>query len=143
MEAWVVAIVVLVAVLVGATIPLLVQARATLMSAQRLMDDTRPRLSRTLDELHSTTQRLNVAASTLDGRGPQVTAFFDAVGALTVQVNQLRGSVKLASAVGAAIGPAIAAALQAFRNAQSANDETEEDDDDTNDGGDPATKGDV
>ena len=47
-------------------------------------------------------------------------AFFEAVAGLTTTANQMRGALKTASAVGAAIGPAVVAAVQGYRAVRAA-----------------------
>lgn len=114
MESWSVALVVLAAVLVGAAIPVVVQLRATL----RTMDETLQRSGARLDEaLRATT----VAAGRIDAwvvrleEGGRIEQLVDGVTAVTGMVNQLRDTVRIASALGAAVGPAVAAAVRAFR----------------------------
>ncbi len=114
MESWSAALVVLAAVLVGAAIPVVVQLRATL----RTMDKTLQRSGARLDEaLRATT----VAAGRIDAlvvrleEGGRIEQLVDGVTAVTGMVNQLRDTVRIASALGAAVGPAVAAAVHAFR----------------------------
>ncbi len=109
-------LVILAAVLTGALLPLLFQLRATLRSAQTVLDVTTPKLARTLDEVQATVRELRLVTAGLAEHRPQVQEFMAAVGGLTTTINQLQASVRTASAVGAAIGPALAAAFQAFRN---------------------------
>lgn len=108
------ALVVLAAVLVGAAIPVIVQLRATL----RTMEKTLQRSGAGLDEaLRATT----VAAGRIDAlivrleEGGRIEQLVDGVTAVTGMVNQLRDTVRIASALGAAVGPAVAAAVHAFR----------------------------
>lgn len=115
MEVASVAILVLVAVLTGALLPLLFQARATLRSAQNVLDDSRPKLLRTLDELQLVTKEVRALAADVEAARPQVTEFMNSLTGLTQTLNQLQSTVRSASAIGAAVGPAVAAAVQAFR----------------------------
>ena len=110
-----VAILVLVAVLTGALLPLILQARATLRSAQVVLDDGRPKLMKTLDELVVATHELRTLLADVDAARPRVVAFLDSVSAMTATLNQLQASIRTASAFGAAVGPAVVAAVQAFR----------------------------
>jgi hypothetical protein len=91
MEAWALALVVLFAVLVGASIPVLYQAAATLRAARRTLEEAGPRLERALEATASAAAKVDAVAS------------------------QLHGAVRVASAVGAAVGPAVGAAVKAFR----------------------------
>lgn len=99
MQAWSVVVPILVAVLAGAAIPLLFQLWATVRSARRVVDRM-DRVTARLDE----GQRLDELIAAIDG--------------VTRAAKQLGEGVKIASAVGAAIGPAAAAAVQAWRASQ-------------------------
>jgi hypothetical protein len=90
MSSWAVAVVVLVAVLVGAWIPVAVQLLLTLRSATRV-----------LGELSHTAQALDGAVKD--------------IGQLTHAASQLQDSVRLVSAIGAAVGPAVGALIHALR----------------------------
>ena len=114
-DTWNIALLIFASMLVGAVLPLLFQVRATLKSAQTLMDMAAPKLSRTLDEVLATTSELRQVAAGLVASRPQVQEFMAAVAGLTTTMNQLQATVRTASAVGAAVGPAVAAAIQAFR----------------------------
>ena len=86
------------ALLTGALLPLIFQVRATLRSAQLVLDAAGPRLSQTLTEVAITTQEFNVIAKDV---------------AKTLE--QVRGTVKTATAIGSAVGPAIVAAVHAYK----------------------------
>ena len=90
MSSWAVAVVVLVAVLVGAWIPVAVQMLLTLRSANKV-----------LGELSLTAQGLTVAVKDIEQ--------------LTHTATQLQGSMRLVSSIGAAVGPAVVALIQALR----------------------------
>lgn len=89
---WQVVTVVLLAVLVGALLPVLMQLRATLRAAETTMTRTLPRI----DEAMQDVRRLTTDASRL--------------------LEGLDSSRQLAGAVGAAVGPAILAGLRAYRS---------------------------
>ncbi len=101
-ENWQVAILVLVAVFIGAVIPVLFQLRATLRAAETALKGTLPRVEETLDDLNK----------------------------LVVEVSQvvegLQSTTRVVGAIGAAIGPAIVAGLSSYRSAR-AEAEKEED----------------
>ena len=111
---------VLAALLVGALLPLLFQARATLRSVQRLVDTAGPQMVRTLAALDAAAGDVRSLTRTAEGGGPTLEAFFEAVAGLTTTANQMRGALKTASAVGAAIGPAVVAAVQGYRAVRAA-----------------------
>jgi hypothetical protein len=112
--AWGPVIAVLAAVLVGALIPVLVQLRATL----RALEGTLVRSGSTLDEaLHSTA----AAARTIDSLGArlakdgQLEKLVQELSALSRLALQLGDVGRVATAVGASVGPALAAGLAALR----------------------------
>ena len=115
MESWNIALLILGSVLVGALLPLLVQLRATLRSAQSLLDESRPRVAKTLDELLLATRDVRGLVADANAARPQAAAFLEIIAGLTETLNQVQASVRTASVVGAAVAPAIAAAIQAFR----------------------------
>ena len=116
METWNFALVILAAVLTGALLPVLFQLRATLRSAQAVLEATTPKLTSPLDEVLQTVRQVRLVTAGLTEHQPQVQEFMAAIAGLTTTMNQLQASVRTASAVGAAVGPALAAAFQAFRN---------------------------
>jgi hypothetical protein len=85
---WAIAGVVLLAVLVGASLPVLAQLRATLRAAERFFDTTGPRAGRCLEEVTSAATHSNEAS---------------------------RSSGRLASALASAVVPALLAAVDALR----------------------------
>jgi hypothetical protein len=110
--------VVLVAVLVGAALPVLVQLYSTLRAAQDLIRRTGGGLERTLDATARAAERLDGIATALDRR--RVLALLDAVDGLASALMQLRDSARVSAAVASAIAPAVAAAVRAWRSAQPA-----------------------
>jgi hypothetical protein len=120
MESAVIALVVLAALFVGALLPLLFQARATLRSVQRLVDSATPQLLRTIGALDAAAGDVRSLVRSADQGGPDLNAFFEAVAGLTTTVNQMRGALKTASAMGAAIGPAVVAAVNGYRAVRAA-----------------------
>jgi hypothetical protein len=109
--------IVLVAVLLGALLPVLVQTWLTLRAVQRRLEGTADRLDRALEGLGVVAERLSRATQPLDD-GRRVREMLDAVDGLSRIVNELRSSAKVASAVGAAVAPAIAAAVRALKGPQ-------------------------
>jgi hypothetical protein len=109
--------IVLVSVLLGALLPVLVQTWLTLRAVQRRLEGTADRLDRALEGLGVVAERLSRATQPLDD-GRRVRELLGAVDGLSRIVNELRSSAKVASAVGAAVAPAIAAAMRALRGPQ-------------------------
>lgn len=98
MEPLAIAILTLAALLTGALLPLIFQARATLRSAQHVLDISGPKLAASLAEVAATTQEFNTIAKEL-----------------AATLDQVRGTVKTVTAIGSVIGPAAMAAVHAFR----------------------------
>ncbi len=114
MESWQTAVTVLLAVLVGAALPVLVQTWAAVRSARVVLERNSERLDRALEALSATAVRVDrVAARLEDGR--RLEHFVDALTALSESVNQLRDTARVAAALGAALGPAVGAAVRAWR----------------------------
>lgn len=89
------AVLVLVAVLVGALVPVLFQLRTTLRAAELALRETRPRIDEAMQGLSS--------AST----------------AVSEVAQGLQSTTRIMAALGAAIGPALAAGLSTYRSARS------------------------
>ena len=114
MQIALVVVVILVAVLVGAAVPVLVQLRSTLRSAQQVLDRVGPRLESALTEVTEAADRLNRMASEFEERAKKAKPLFDAAADLGEQLTRLRGSLSTVAALGSALGPALAAAVKAF-----------------------------
>jgi hypothetical protein len=99
-----IAALVLLALLVGAALPVLAQARASLRAWQRTGEEAREVVGRVRREL-----------AALDGGGARVAEALGAVDELGRAAVELRRTVNVASAVGAALGPAVAAAVRTMR----------------------------
>jgi uncharacterized protein YoxC len=126
-EVFVVAAVVLLAVLVGAAVPPLFQLRSTLKSVQTFLDETRPRLEAALDQATEATTRVNRAAAGIEEGMAKVRGVFDAIAALGETLENARESLRKTATVMSAIAPAIAAGFRAVwpagdRNGKEADD---------------------
>jgi ABC-type transporter Mla subunit MlaD len=115
MEAWWMAAVVLAAVLVGVAIPTLVQARSTLRELQRTLRRSGAKLDETLLAAAGAAGRIDRILARLEEKG-QIGQLVEGAAAMSRTVSQLQDTLRVASAVGAALGPAVAAAIHAFRD---------------------------
>jgi uncharacterized protein YoxC len=115
MEAWSIVAVVLLAVLVGAVLPVLFQFYRTLGSTRRLMDHLDTGLKTTLKEVEEASGRLNRIAEALEESTPQIRDAMAAVGGLGRTVSDARKSLLSAASIGGTLAPVVAAAVQAFR----------------------------
>lgn len=113
-EGWGLALVVLAAVLVGAAIPLLVQLRATLRAMEKTLQRTGARLDEALVATTAAVGRIDALVVRLE-KGGRIEELVDGIAGVSRAVSQLRDTVRVASALGAAVGPAVAAAVHAFR----------------------------
>jgi hypothetical protein len=115
MNAATIAVVVVLALLVGAALPVLVQARVSLRAWQRTVEEAGPRFNRTLDEVSEVAVRLRRELAAFDGGGDRVASAVAAVDELGRAALELRRTVKVAAAVGASVGPAVAAVVRTMR----------------------------
>lgn len=114
MQSWPIVLVVLVAVLVGSFIPVLLQLHRTLRQLERRLRTTGRRVDRTLDEAQAVAQRVNRLIAGLDGGEKQLTGLLTSAGQLAHALDRVRSTVHVASAVGAAIAPAVVAMVRSF-----------------------------
>jgi uncharacterized protein YoxC len=114
MVSWQIVLVVLIAVLVGTSIPVLVQLRATLRQAEQSLRTTGERVDRTLDEAQIAAERLNRLLSGLDGGEKQLAGLLTSIGQLAKSVDRVKSTVNVAAAVGAAIAPSVVAMVRSF-----------------------------
>ena len=114
MATWQIVAVVLLAVLVGAVVPVLLQLRRTLQSAEHVLNNTGPKLDRTLDEVGEAAARINRLGKSLEKDAEGLGVFTDAAAGLGRSLKQAQESLRVMTAVGAAVGPAIAAGLRAL-----------------------------
>jgi hypothetical protein len=115
MNAVAIAGLVLGALLVGAALPVLAQARVSLRVWQRAGEEAGPRFNRTMDEVSEVAVRLRRELAAFDGGGERVASALGAVDELGRAALELRRTVKVAAAIGAAVGPGIAAAVRTMR----------------------------
>ena len=115
METGQVILLILLGLVVAFLIPALVQLRRTLRSAEFFLESTRPRLERTLEDLQASAARFNEVSAAVEHTMTRIRpAVSGAADDLTRSINRFRGSLGIVSAVGAALGPALAAGLKAI-----------------------------
>jgi len=116
MDAWQVAVLVLAAVLVGALLPTLVQLYSVLHTLKQVIGKTATDVEQMTQTVHRTADRLDRITAALEKDG-KVERMMEGVTAVSSMVLQLRDTVKVASAVGAAVVPAVGAAVRAWHGA--------------------------
>ena len=126
----------LVALLVGTFIPVLIQLRATLKAMERRMEDTGGRIDRFLEDSQVVAHRLARISSGFDGGEDAVKNAMDAIRNLTAVMTRLTSWAGIASTVGAAVGPAVASAVQTYRSKRLEDEQDLEDELELNLGGD-------
>jgi uncharacterized protein YoxC len=114
MANWQLTLIILASILVGALIPLLVSVVFTLQAVRRQLESTGQRLDATLDQAQETLARVNRLSRGLDGGERQLEGLKNMVGDLTETLGKVNGLVKMGLAVGAAVGPALAALMTRF-----------------------------
>ena len=112
MANWQVVLVVLAAVLVGGLLPVLFQLRATLRQVARSIGTTGTRLDKTLDESLAAAERINRLVGGLDGGDKQLARLLTSIEQLAEVVDKVKSTVNVASAVGAAVVPAVSALVR-------------------------------
>jgi uncharacterized protein YoxC len=107
-------ILLLLAVLVGAVIPVLYQTVQTLRSARQFLDVTGKRLDEALREFTEATTRINRIAATVEEEGQRLRPAIEAVASIGKTVEKVRDSVRIASVAVTALAPAFLAGMRAF-----------------------------
>jgi len=120
---------VLLAVLIGACLPVLVQLALTLAATRRLLERLGPKLDGTLAELHETSRRLNRATTGIDESAQHARAILDAAGDLGQTLQQLNRLLRPALVVGGVLAPAVIVAIKALIARYGGNPEGEGNDD--------------
>lgn len=126
-DPWSIVIMVLLAVLVGASLPVLFMIFSTLGSARQLIQRLGPRADAVLKDVQETTARLNSATVGMDESAQRAKKLLDATGDLGESVQKLNHSLKPAVALGSVLGPAVAVAVRAFLDRQTKSGDPEGD----------------
>jgi uncharacterized protein YoxC len=104
----------LVAIVVGAALPVLLQLYRTLKSAQAFLETTGRRMERTLDEVADATGRLNRVGAALEEGTTHLWSLFQTAAEIGAGLRGMQESIRTVARLGAAVGPAIAAAIRAL-----------------------------
>jgi len=116
MEGWQVALVVLAAVLVGALLPLIAQLYGTLHTLRAVVEKNAKDIESAVVAIHSTAERVDRLGSALEKDG-KLTEIVDGAASVAQMLNQMRGTMQIAGTVSAAVVPAVAAAVKAWKAA--------------------------
>jgi len=104
-------LVALVAVLVGAAIPALLQLRKTLKAAEETLEVTGRHLNEALDQLSITLERVNRAANELESGVTRVSSLLSALGGIGDALSRVRQTVGTVASLGSIVGGALLAAF--------------------------------
>jgi hypothetical protein len=110
MEAYQAVLVGVAALLVGALLPVLFQLVITLRAVRAVAEQAGPAVA----SVAATAERLERLTAKLEADG-RVDRALEAVDSLSTTVSKLQETARLASTVGAAVVPAVVAAVQAWR----------------------------
>jgi len=116
MEGWQVALVVLAAVLVGALLPLIAQLYGTLHTLRAVVEKNAKDIEAAVVAIHRTAERVDRLGSALEKDG-KLTEIVDGAASVAQMLNQMRGTMQIAGTVSAAVVPAVAAAVRAWKAA--------------------------
>ena len=116
MDGWQVALVVLAAVMVGALLPLVVQLYGTLHTLRTVVDKSAKDIEAAMGSIHRTAERLDRLGSALEKDG-KIDDIVAGVTSAAQIVNQMRGTLQMATNVSAAVVPAVSAAVRAWKGA--------------------------
>jgi phosphopantothenate synthetase len=116
MEGWQVALLVLAAVLVGALLPLIAQLYGTLRTLRSVVEKSAKDVEAAVVAIHRTSERVDRLGSALEKDG-KLTEIVDGAASLAQMLNQMRGTMQIAGTVSAAVVPAVAAAVRAWKAA--------------------------
>jgi uncharacterized protein YoxC len=110
-----IALLVIMALLVGALVPLLISASATLRQARETLRVLETRAVEVGDKTSRVLERADRIAAGLEQELPALHRTSDRLDQLGTQVEQLTDTVRKVQAVSATVGPAMAAGFQAYR----------------------------
>jgi ABC-type transporter Mla subunit MlaD len=104
-------LVALAAVLVGAAVPVLLQLRKTLKTAEQTLDTTGRHLNEALDQLSVTLERVNRASGELEHGVKRVSSLLAALGGIGDALVKVRSTVGTVASLGSILGGAFLAAF--------------------------------
>lgn len=116
MEGWQVALVVLAAVLVGSLLPLIAQLYGTLHTLRAVVEKNAKDVEAAVVAIHRTAERVDRLGSALEKDG-KLAEIVDGAASVAKTLNQMRGTMQIAGTVSAAVVPAVAAAVKAWKAA--------------------------
>ena len=104
----------LLALLVGAALPVLYQLYQTLRRARTLLETAGPHLERTLDQVGRAADRLDRIGSSLETPAQALSPLLVAASRVGLSIGRSGEWLRTASSVGSAIAPTVIAGVRAF-----------------------------
>ena len=118
MSPWQIAILVVVTLFVGLLIPSILQLRATLRAIETVATRTGSRLAVTLRNIELSSERIEHLTRGTEGGERQISELMQRLDEANEVLRRLCRTAQFASSVGAAVGPAVMAAIHAYQNAR-------------------------
>jgi uncharacterized protein YoxC len=112
MENWQVALIVILAIFVGVLIPSVVQFQMTMRSIHRFVRNNETDVRVAMVELKRLAAHVNRVGSIVESNTKQIESFFSSLEGVGHSIRRIRGAMRTASLLGAAVGPALAAAVK-------------------------------
>jgi len=113
MENWQVALIVILAILTGVLIPAIVQFQMTMRSLHKLVRNNENDVRVAMVELHKLAGHINRVGSVVESNTKQIQSFFNSLDGVGQSIRKIRGAMRTASLLGAAVGPVLATAMKA------------------------------
>jgi hypothetical protein len=114
MQGWQIALVVLVAVLVGALLPLVVQLYGTLRTLRAVVERSAEDIEAAAGSIHRTADRVDKLGAALEKDG-KMAEIVEGLASAAQVMNQVRGTLQVAGPIAAAVVPAVVAAVKAWK----------------------------
>ena len=118
MENWQLAIVLLLAVLVGTMIPVVILLSLGLSRLNKQVAETGKRVDLLLDTVQETVERVNRMGRNLEGSEQELARFMGTLGELSGALDKLKNVMKAVGSLSSVAGPALAAFMQTMRSTQ-------------------------
>ncbi len=135
MDPWAIVAVVLLAVLVGAALPVLIQLYTALRAVRQAVDRLERRLEPVLRDVDGTAKSLSRIGASLERHTDDIEIVVRGAADLAEVARELRSSLKTAAIVGGMLGPVLAAAIRAWTDGPDGRPERAEPATDTERGG--------
>jgi hypothetical protein len=125
MESTQIALVVIVALLVGVLIPAIVQFQGAMRGVSRLIRHNEREVHQAVREIARISEQLGRLGTIAQARSKEIDSFITSLSEAGQTVRKLGSTLKTASMIGAAVGPVVAAAVRARQNGASTDDQPE------------------